>query len=158
MKIKIKCLNCGSLKEKTIYKHRGVPKFCSPVCGSKYRSKNKRINVNCSYCGKSKSILKSTKEKFINRNYYCNRKCKESDQSGKNHPNWTGGLGSYRYRAINKYGLKCKTGPQCPLKNIKLPDYMCEVDHKDGNRNNNNIENLQILCIYCHRKKTIEGK
>lgn len=33
-----------------------------------------------------------------------------------------------------------------------------DVDHIDGNRKNNNIDNLQTLCANCHRLKTHEAK
>ncbi len=33
-----------------------------------------------------------------------------------------------------------------------------DVDHKDGNHNNNSIKNLQTLCANCHRLKTIRSK
>ena len=30
-----------------------------------------------------------------------------------------------------------------------------EVDHIGGNKKNNAIENLQVLCVWCHRAKTL---
>jgi hypothetical protein len=33
-----------------------------------------------------------------------------------------------------------------------------EVDHIDGNKFNNKVDNLQTLCNDCHIKKTIENK
>ena len=33
-----------------------------------------------------------------------------------------------------------------------------DVDHRDGNKKNNNIENLQTLCAVCHRYKTWKEK
>lgn len=33
-----------------------------------------------------------------------------------------------------------------------------DIDHIDGNRNNNNLENLQTLCANCHRLKTWYNK
>jgi 5-methylcytosine-specific restriction endonuclease McrA len=33
-----------------------------------------------------------------------------------------------------------------------------EVDHIDGNRHNNNINNLMTLCSKCHWAKTLEHK
>ena len=43
----------------------------------------------------------------------------------------------------------------CDICNFKAV-HMCQldVDHIDGNRNNNSIENLQTLCANCHRLKT----
>ena len=37
---------------------------------------------------------------------------------------------------------------------------MCQldIDHIDGNRENNDIINLQTLCANCHRLKTYESK
>ena len=33
-----------------------------------------------------------------------------------------------------------------------------DVDHIDGNRNNDKIENLQTLCANCHRLKTVQNQ
>lgn len=62
---------------------------------------------------------------------------------------------SYRRRAIEQYGLKCNN-KNCPIEfsNIKLDECQYEVDHIDSDRNNNYIENLQVLCAYCHAMKT----
>lgn len=37
-----------------------------------------------------------------------------------------------------------------------IPVHVCQldVDHKDGNKENNDISNLQTLCSNCHRLKT----
>jgi 5-methylcytosine-specific restriction endonuclease McrA len=52
-----------------------------------------------------------------------------------------------------KYRLHKKTN--CELCGF-VPEHLCQldVDHKDGNKKNNTIENLQTLCANCHRLKT----
>ncbi len=41
-----------------------------------------------------------------------------------------------------------------------IPQHSCQldVDHIDGNRHNNAVENLQTLCANCHRLKTYLNK
>lgn len=61
----------------------------------------------------------------------------------------------YRKNAVAKSKM---TGEQ--LKCWKcgfLPEHMCQLDldHIDGNRDNNTHENHQLLCANCHRLKTI---
>lgn len=43
----------------------------------------------------------------------------------------------------------------CVICNFK-PEHPCQIDidHIDGNHNNNSPENLQSLCANCHRLKT----
>jgi hypothetical protein len=36
--------------------------------------------------------------------------------------------------------------------------YQLDVDHIDGNNNNNSLDNLQTLCANCHRLKTYQNK
>lgn len=42
----------------------------------------------------------------------------------------------------------------------KVPENVSDfhIDHKDANRHNNSLENLQSLCTDCHQAKTIECK
>lgn len=151
--IKITCVNCNTIIVKRIYKDN--PKFCNTKCFHKYQSYKSVVFVNCTFCDslikKKKSQIRSSKS----RKYFCNRACKESFISGKNHPNWKGGLASCRNRAIKKYGLKC-SNKKCKLRGINLPKFAFEIDHIDSDRNNNKLENLQILCILCHRIKTFK--
>lgn len=63
-----------------------------------------------------------------------------------------------------RYGVLCST---CHKVNIRDKKNYCErcgfiaevpqqieVDHKDGNKRNNNRDNLWCLCANCHRLKT----
>jgi len=80
--------------------------------------------------------------------------------------------GSYRYRKIcqqhhyekNSMGTgvytrhKKKWCERCGLKDKPIGRSVLTVDHKDGNRNNNALSNLQTLCWPCHRDKTATCK
>ena len=123
--------------------------YCSKECF--FISRLKQTTIKCLFCGDTSSRQNSK----VREKNFCNRICKEQYFSGENHPLWHVGSRSYRDRAIKKYGYQCVKGKNCPLKNIQKPNYMYEVDHIDGNRRNNVIENLQVLCIYCHREKTM---
>jgi hypothetical protein len=60
-------------------------------------------------------------------------------------------------------GLKDKKCEKCGISNWQGEDLPLELHHIDGNRFNNNIDNLQILCPNCHSltpnhsKKKIEN-
>ena len=57
----------------------------------------------------------------------------------------------YKYR-LSKEEKCCSCG--------FIPVHSCQldVDHIDGNKQNNSIENLQTLCANCHRLKTHQNK
>ncbi len=59
---------------------------------------------------------------------------------------------TYRIRALKEYGSFCTwCGYDREIK-------MLDVDHIDSNRKNNKLENLQILCVFCHAMKTRKVK
>ena len=77
------------------------------------------------------------------------------------HPLWKGGLGNIMARKIAQDNGKdlntCEICKWIEDKNIPVIDKekkskskrMC-VHHTDGNRNNNKIQNLNVLCYFCH--------
>lgn len=48
---------------------------------------------------------------------------------------------------IKRRGLKCENCELTEWENCSIP---LEVHHIDGNRTNNNLNNLQLLCCNCH--------
>lgn len=127
-------------------------KYCSKECSQ--ISRRKQVNVKCDVCGKdilrTISVVKKSKYNF------CSRKCKTKAQkvnSGEKfnelRPQHYGtGLTNYRERALEFYGEVCSKCGYC--RNILA----LEVDHIDGNRKNNELLNLQVLCANCHKIKT----
>jgi len=61
-------------------------------------------------------------------------------------PNWKGGSRAYKNLALREYGNVCQ--------NCRKTEkgHFIHVHHKDGNRKNNYIDNLIVLCSKCHRK------
>jgi len=63
---------------------------------------------------------------------------------GEKNPNWKNGTGSfYRRIAYETFGYKCN---RCEITDKRL----LLVHHKNCDRQNNVIENLEILCRNCH--------
>ena len=63
-------------------------KYCSKKCEGK--TKKKRIEVNCAYCGKEKEVIPSLFKRL--KSHYCDQKCRSEHlkiiQSGENHHNY----------------------------------------------------------------------
>ena len=142
-----KCLVCGKGFNDRPSRKR---KTCSRQCFYEY-SRTERIVVKCNNCGKSISRVPSDL-RSKNNLYFCDRKCKEFAQSisGGNiealqPKGYNGGTTKYREWAFDKYGYECS---ECGL----LEEHLLVVHHKDGNRNNNELNNLKVVCHNCHAK------
>ena len=144
------CLQCD--KKFLVPKHYlSKTKACSTECSGLLR--RNRISIKCALCYKAferkPSAIKNAKASGLQ---FCTRKCKDDAQriGGMREiqpPHYNSAL-AYRARAFREFAHKCAS---CGYsKTIKMMD----VDHIDGNRENNNISNLQILCVWCHALKT----
>jgi 5-methylcytosine-specific restriction endonuclease McrA len=99
----------------------------------------------CLCCGKDFK----TENRASNEQVTCSRACSNTYfRSGKNNGNFVDGASNYRVKAFKHYSPICV---RCGFSNILA----LEVHHKDKNRQNNDLENLEILCANCH---TIEHK
>jgi hypothetical protein len=75
---------------------------------------------------------------------FCSRGCKQRFR------NKLLNRGSSKQRKYKKYKSdKCNNCGFIPLHTCQL-----DVDHIDGDHNNNSPDNLQTLCANCHRLKT----
>lgn len=115
-----------------------------PNCGE--HSPNNRIEVKCTYCGKI--IFRRPCEIKSNQSgkFYCSRECGNKDKANLMQ---TQDSKNYRLKAMNKYSHECIC---CGWNE---DERILEVHHIDENRENNDIENLTILCPTCHRKITL---
>ena len=152
------CLKCSQeFYAKPTHLKRGWGKYCSLTCLN--QSKVTSIEAVCATCKKVVLKKKSDIKRSKTGNVYCSRSCATITNNTlfkkwENHKNFKNGDRAYRRLAFEAFEVKCNAGQQCPLYGMKLPNFMLEVDHINGNHFDNQIENLQILCVWCHRLKT----
>ena len=138
----IKCDYCGKDKEMKPYKvTRSVHNYCSRECAQ--MASRKRVAVACDTCGKE--VEKCPSEIVDGRGSYCSKSCAAKKNNLYRVRNWTDGKSSYAARARKEYGEVCN---RCGYNEYTA---ILEVHHIDGNRNNNVLENLEVLCPNCHK-------
>jgi hypothetical protein len=145
--IYVRCATCGIMFPKLsrfVRKHGGVDSgrhFCGTACAT--ASRITRIKCECAMCGKEFERKRSN----IKNKTFCSRKCKDMAQTAEvgilQCGHYVNGNGSYRNKALRHYEPHCEW---CGNEFVEVLD----VHHIDGNRLNNNIKNLIILCPICH--------
>lgn len=142
------CLECKIEFKPKDYRQ----KFCSLTCWHKTESKVRKTGkiLNCEECGKNVYRTKSDIKKSKSGLFFCNKSCSASYhnrfKSGKSHPSFRNGSSTSTYRklAFEEYGKVCN---RC---GYDKHEQVLEVHHKDRNRKNNKISNLEVLCANCH--------
>lgn len=155
----INCDGCGiefecSNRKFNYNKKVGLKIFCSSICYNKDRTRKCTINTKCANCGKEISKPRAELKQSKTGNLYCSRSCSAANNNKlfkkwENHPSYKNGKGQYRnYKLSSVENPKCE---RCGYNNI----IALEIHHKDKNRENNDLNNLEILCCNCH---TIEHR
>lgn len=110
-------------------------------------------NYNCINCG-----VNVTKENTKGK--YCSIKC-QSEHRWKTvtKPNIIKGIGgstdTFKKYLIEERGESCSECGQNPIWNNKK--LTLQLDHIDGNSDNNSLENLRLLCPNCHTQTDTYG-
>lgn len=146
--IRIRCEECGYEWEASASNVLYEGRHRCPRCKN---NKNKNgIYVKCAYCGKEIYRTKSQINKSKTGLFYCSHTCGNRHKNDLRRMNgeWDEST-NYRLKAFNNYPHECKV---CGWNE---DERILEVHHIDGNRENNNIDNLCILCPTCHRKITL---
>ena len=144
--MKIDCDNCSvEFDKKPNHVARSKHNFCSRKCFGEF---NKITHiVKCDECNsdvekRQSDITKSNKRNGL---LFCNKTCAGLYRRGEQSGNWKGGTQDYRKNALDHYGAVCE---ECGYQEYAQ---VIEVHHRDHDRENNDLKNLQVLCPTCHR-------
>lgn len=119
--------------------------FCSQTCAAIFNNKKKKVETKCLSCGK-----------IVNWGiFYCSKECqheyhyKKYIQEWKNRKEKEFSKSFIRRYLFEKYNGKCSI---CGWDKINPVSKKCslEIEHIDGNSQNNKEENLTLLCPNCH--------
>lgn len=134
------CLNCENTFESLISEGR---KFCCSSCSATYNNKKRGVENSCLNCGGE-----------INKGYkFCCHKCNKEFNRKKLFADIENGENasdrSFKKYLIHHYGEKCM---ECgwDKRNMYSGNVPIELEHMDGNSENNSLDNLKLLCPNCH--------
>jgi hypothetical protein len=145
-------LICSNCNEEFIAMKKDNRKFCSLSCSVTHNNKKypKRKHIeklkNCLNCG---NLLNKRKQ-----NKYCSLKCnieynKKQIITKIENGDTTLYEKQYKTYLINKFGNTCM---KCNWHEINPTTGLVpiQLEHKDGNSENHNLNNLELLCPNCH--------
>lgn len=140
-----KCLNCENSTKKD------KNKFCSRSCSVSYNNTGVRRNYNPKRHHKCKVCDDSTIYKI-----YCSRECRKKDSISKVILGETSNTKVLKKHLITLRGYLCE---ECKNNEWLNKPITLELEHVDGNSENNNLKNLKLLCPNCHAcTNTYKGK
>jgi hypothetical protein len=138
------CLTPLSFKK---YTNKSI--YCSKSCAAKVNNRNrtpKGITRQCCNCQKEFITSKNSTGKF------CSSLCSSTYKKKKTMKEWLDGEHTPSAGTLRQYlkELKPAECENCKLSHWNGMPIPLEMDHKDGNHKNNQLNNLQLLCPNCH--------
>lgn len=128
------CQECGTTFTH-IASRANKAKYCSAPCYHKAMSKKGTVSYVCTHCQVTFLSSPSHKRK------YCSRACVNKTRKDQWHPNFS---------TVRKAMLKRNMLLACERCGYNQHVEILGVHHKDRNRKNNDLSNLEVLCPNCH--------
>ena len=131
-------INCEICREdfKVISCRKDTAKYCSRKCYYKSLHNRGSVVVRCACCKKSFRCAPSQHRKF------CSKSCVNKTIRTRFNPKSPG----CALKAMKSRGLINKCGRCGYDKDVRI----LGIHHKDRNRRNNHLSNLEVLCPTCH--------
>ena len=139
------CLNAGC--DLIIpYEKRKTNIFCSSSCSAIFNNKNRPRIIKICQLPTCNNLIDRQAVSFCSRKCYNNNKLLESFKCVEN--------GNAEERIVKKYllhhyGNICF---ECGITSWQGKELKMDLDHIDGNSDNNTLENCRLLCPNCHRQ------
>jgi hypothetical protein len=129
------CKHCNNPHEYDKRKN----KFCSSSCATTFNNLLKgKSKTNCISC--SKEMVGKHKK-------YCDNKCQNNYSLEEKVKNGEASTKTLKRYLLKNYGNKCWT---CGITEWNNKSIVMELEHIDGNSENNHLENLSLICPNCH--------
>ena len=147
------CGACGKTFYIPFYRVE-TARFCSKNCLN--HEQYKHYEKECKWCGKKFDVSASRKDRFN----FCGLECyvrsrekyknqKEFRRVARQYVIAKRGRNSSRNTRIIAFHHYKK---ECSVCGYEEYEFCLDVHHKDENPDNNLVENLLVLCVFCHRK------
>ena len=132
----------------------GCAQYCNHTCSNAKKSAESKMHGNCLNCNKSFEYYPK-----IGKGIYCSHKCQMEYQfKTETIPRALAGKISFprvMKRVITHLkGYKCEI---CGIDTWNNCNITLQLDHIDGDADNNRIENLRLLCPNCHSQTETWG-
>jgi hypothetical protein len=112
-----------------------IAKYCSRKCYYISQKHKGSVEKNCKHCG-VKFLTSPSKKKM-----FCSKTCVNKPKIN----NWNPSFSAVRKNMLARnLVIKCE---RCGFDKIKE---ILGIHHKDRNRKNNSMDNLEVLCPNCH--------
>ena len=139
---------CKCCQTELSYEHRNKI-FCNSSCAAKFNNleRNARTTPTSWVCLNCEKVYETRGWKV---GKYCNNVCQKEFEYKKAIENWhnvTPGNSRIKRFLAEKYGSQCSV---CGIKEWNHKPIVFELEHKDGNSENNQEENLCLICPNCH--------
>jgi hypothetical protein len=148
------CIACG------IELLNNSNKFCNRSCAASFN--NKKRDMACNTRGTCKQCFATLRNRAGK--WYCSKSCHHEYRFLELIDNWiidgntTGDPITLKKMITRLHGYSCANAT-CQLSDWDGKSIVLQLEHKDGNSENNSVTNLCLLCPNCHSQtSTFTGK